>query len=140
MQVTKLILEKGVSATLKSEGELLHSVHVMFYVPESDINECCPKERYRRIAVETEPPIRLTMYMGIKNARYSKRCRREYIQYGDRLLDVLVPEIEKMTFENMFKTTLDHIGHIPPLVLPGDEILMSFYAHQPFQVTLRVDW
>jgi len=138
MRITKLMLEKGVSATLKSEGELLHSAHVMFYVPD-DTNECCPEERYRRIAVEAS--IRgLTMYMGVKNDRYSKRCRREYIQYGDKLLDALVPKIEQMAFEDLFKATLSYISHIPLLTWPNDKILMSFYARQPFQVTVRVDW
>ena len=138
MQITKLMLEKGVSATLKSEGELLHSAHVMFSAESSDTKECCPEERYRRIAVDSS--IRgLIMYIGIKNDGY-KKCKRQYIQYGDRLLDVLVPKIEQMAFEDQFKTTLSYISHIPLLVLPGDKILMSFYARQPFQVTLRVDW
>jgi predicted metallopeptidase len=137
MQVSKLTLEKGVVATLNSGGELLHSVHVLFHVPATQTG-CCPDERYRRIAIESTTP--LLMYMSIKTDDKYRKCKRRYIEYADKILDPLVPRFEQMALENQFKAVVSYISHIPLLTLPGDEILMSFYAHKPFTVKVRVDW
>jgi len=140
MQVAKLMLEKGVNANLSSVGEVLHRAHVLFYVPaQPEKSQCCPEEQYRRIAVESS--IRpLTAFLSVKSSDKYKKCKREYIQYGDKLLDPLVPRIEQSTFEDQYKAVLSYISHIPLLTLPGDEILMSFYSRQPFTVKVRVDW
>jgi hypothetical protein len=141
MHVAKYILEKGVSVTLNSEGELTHHAHVLFYVPPwSDVSACCPEERYRRLAIETSVRPLIT-YISIKTDSKYARCKRAYIEYGDRLLDVLIPQIEQRMFENSYRAVLDgYIAHIPLLTLPNDEILMSFYAKRPFTVVVRVEW
>jgi hypothetical protein len=139
MRVAKLELKKGNSVKLESEGELLHHAHLLLETPVNTDSDCCPKETYRRIRIEsTRRP--LQMFLNVIN-RYYSRCKRRYIRYEDAIIDPLTVRLEPRLLEGSYKAVIDHYySNIPLLTMPGDEILMSFYSHSPFTVRVEVDW